>query len=293
MISAERRPCGYKHRALLHLSSWRDPGQTSVPCQMSTLRDLLVLGAQGSREGQGAVLTEGNLPPPGCITWADEIYPTVLQKGVVAHVIENELVKLDHEKALGAQQCKVQRVINDLQNLHITWHDLMSRVNACKQHLGGKTHTLAFDPKEALEPREHLWIAIRADTFGDDDVSDEFVMRAPKALYLDNIPTKARSIWHLEEMARKYTVWLEAKQKRADMAPFKFEPDDPTEDSLAEDEAQEAMDANSDDQEVVDDEDECDAEGLDEEEPPPSDVMDNEVIESRMIYQRNLHVRCH
>ncbi|KAF8429374.1 hypothetical protein L210DRAFT_931022 [Boletus edulis BED1] len=275
--------------------------QAAVESFLTTLKDLLGSASQGSKEGQGAVLMEGSLPPAGCVTWADGIYPTAPQRGVAIHVVEDELMQLDREKALGAQQRGVQKAVDVIQNLRVSWHDPTSRVNpreqppldadvanalhalvtalntnAYRQRVK-ETHTLAFDPNEALQPRERLRIVIRADIASDEDVSDEFVMRAQKALHVDNVPTKAQSIWHLEEMEKKYSVWLEAKRKQAETVPFKFEPGDRTDDhSLAEDE-----DEDEDNEDVTDNEGECDAEGSVGEQPPPSEAMDDEVTESQ------------
>ena len=115
----------------------KDPGQTSELRQTTLFKDSV--GRSGSqRQGssssskpaRGLVLTEGKLPPKGCITWADGIYVTVPEDGLSVHVVEEQLARLQREKALGAQQRAVQKAIDGVQNLRVAWHDPTSKVNA-------------------------------------------------------------------------------------------------------------------------------------------------------------------
>ena len=111
-----------------HLLMPKDPGQTRAYRQ-TTLKDLVGSASQGSKAGEGLVLTEGSLPPHDTITWADGIYPPVPEKGYVAHVIEDELAHLEREKALGAQQRAVQKAIDAVQDMRVAWHDPTSTVH--------------------------------------------------------------------------------------------------------------------------------------------------------------------
>ena len=83
--------------ALAPLLTPKDPGQTRM-FRQTTLKGLLGSASQGSKAGDGLVLTEGSLPPRDTITWADGIYPPVPEQGCVTHVIENELVRLERER---------------------------------------------------------------------------------------------------------------------------------------------------------------------------------------------------
>lgn len=98
----------------------KDVGQTKV------ISDLL----EGSDQ---QVLTEGELPPPGCISWADGIYlPTVPDSEIgtqTLHVIETEMEKLKRERALGTQEREVQKAVDFVQNLRTAWHNPTKKSN--------------------------------------------------------------------------------------------------------------------------------------------------------------------
>ena len=106
----------------------KDPGQTSILHQM-TLKDMFGSSSQDSKQCQSTLLTKGDLPPPYSLTWPDGIYPTLPDEGICLHIIKHKLFQLDCDKALGAQQHKVQMAVNGVQNLCVTLHDLMSRAN--------------------------------------------------------------------------------------------------------------------------------------------------------------------
>lgn len=107
----------------------RDPGETSTLIQ-TTLKDIIGSASQGWKAEKGEILTEGNLPPKDSITWADGIYPTVPEGGIMEHLIEVELPRLQRECALGAQQRAVQKAINGVQHLRMAWHDPTSSATA-------------------------------------------------------------------------------------------------------------------------------------------------------------------
>jgi len=280
----------------------KDRGQVRESRQ-TTLKDLLGSASQGSKAGKGCVLTEGDLPPPQCLTWADGIYPERPKPGVAEHFVEDELDRLERERALGAQQRAVQKAINAVQDLRVAWHDPTStararekpaldedvasalrtlvkvscgallsaslahagstrrvraktlNVNAYRQRVK-PTRTLSFDREEAMAPRERLQITIRSDLPSKDHLDDTFVLGVPKMLHLQEIPTKAQSIQHLEDLVRKYAEWLKAhKQKGAETgvgpATFKFvKKEDPVEaeeeDESEEEEEEEDSDADAD-----------------------------------------------
>lgn len=65
-----------------------------------------------------------------------------------------------------------------------------------------------------MVPRERLQIAIRTDLPSNEQLDDTFMMGVPKALHSQDVPTKAESILHLEELARKYAEWLNAHEQK-------------------------------------------------------------------------------
>ncbi|KAF8432328.1 hypothetical protein L210DRAFT_3763940 [Boletus edulis BED1] len=219
----------------------RDKGQTSQLHQ-TTLKDLIGSASQGWKKDQGSILAEGKLPPPGCITWADGLYMIEPTYGVTEHMIEAELPLLQRDRLLGVQERAVQKAIDGVQNTPVAWYDPTNsataqekptldanvasilrdlvdalNANAYRQRMMA-TRTLKFDAKKATEARERLHINVRTDTPGEDSVEDRFLMGAPKMLHELDIPTKMESIEHLEELARRYSRWVEAHSKK----PFKF-----------------------------------------------------------------------
>ena len=106
----------------------KDPGQTSILHQM-TLKDMFGSSSQDSKQCQSTLLTKGDLPPLDSLTWPDRIYPTLPEEGICLHIVKHKLSQLDRDKALGAQQHKVQMAINGVQNLCVALHDSTSRVN--------------------------------------------------------------------------------------------------------------------------------------------------------------------
>lgn len=116
--------------------------------RQTTLKDLLGSASQGSKAGEGLVLTEGNLPPPKCITWADGIYHQHSNDDINnVHFVEDELARLEREKALGSQQRAVQKAINAIQDLRVAWHDPTSTARkrdkpALDENVASALHTL-------------------------------------------------------------------------------------------------------------------------------------------------------
>ncbi|KAF8431107.1 hypothetical protein L210DRAFT_3508067 [Boletus edulis BED1] len=272
----------------------RDKGQTSQMYQ-TTLKDIVGSASQGRKKGEGSILTEGKLPPPGYITWADGVYIIEPTNSVTEHVIEEELPRLQRERELGSQERSVQKVIDGVQNSRVAWYDptncalardkppldakvaaaLHSLVealslNAYRQRVM-ETRTLEFDIDNAMAPRERLHINVRSDMQGENGVDDRFVMGAPKMFHQFDIPQKIESIEHLEELMRRYSRWVEAKSMR----PFKFANEKPSEVEEDDNEASgdEQSEGNREDGDVVD------AAGSVHEPPPVSEVSfceDNE-----------------
>ena len=108
--------------------SLKDPRQTAELCQ-TMLNNLLGSASQGLKAGQGSMLTKGGLPSKGCIMWLDSIYITTHDGGVAIHITEDELAHLERERDLRAQQHAIQKVIDAIQNLCITWHNPTSKVH--------------------------------------------------------------------------------------------------------------------------------------------------------------------
>lgn len=109
----------------------RDAGQTSR-WRQTTLKDILGSASQGAKTGdsEDIVLTEGKLPPEGCVTWADGIYVPEGKDGPMIHIVEDQLARLAREQALGVQERMVQKAIDGLQNLRVAWHDPTGRAVA-------------------------------------------------------------------------------------------------------------------------------------------------------------------
>ncbi|KAF8122099.1 hypothetical protein EV363DRAFT_1301405 [Boletus edulis] len=272
----------------------RDKGQTSQMYQ-TTLKDIVGSASQGRKKGEGSILTEGKLPPPGYITWADGVYIIEPTNSVTEHVIEEELPRLQRERELGSQERSVQKVIDGVQNSRVAWYDptncaltrdkppldakvaaaLHSLVealslNAYRQRVM-EMRMLEFDIDNAMAPRERLHINVRSDMQGENGVDDRFVMGAPKMFHQFDIPQKIESIEHLEELMRRYSRWVEAKSMR----PFKFANEKPSEVEEDDNEASgdEQSEGNREDGDVVD------AAGSVHEPPPVSEVSfceDNE-----------------
>ncbi|KAF8124618.1 hypothetical protein EV363DRAFT_1299778 [Boletus edulis] len=206
----------------------KDPRQTAELYQ-SSLKDLFGSMSKRSKEGTATVLMEGRLPPKGCITWPDGIYPTVPENGIALHVVETELVRLAQERSLGDQQRSLQKAINGIQKLPMALHDPTGKAQQRDNPPLNKnvalvlhslvqvkaTRTVPLDPAEALVPNERLHILIRSDLPGDDDDNHDhdhdntvFLVGAPKMFSLQEIPTKLGLIQHLEDVCRKYEKWV-------------------------------------------------------------------------------------
>lgn len=111
-----------------YLSS-KDAGQT-VSYRQTTLSDIFgasATPATGRPQGpQQSVVTEGDLPPTGCISWVDGIYINPDTSEISSHILEDELGRFQREKALGAQERAVQKIVDSVQNLRVAWHDASS-----------------------------------------------------------------------------------------------------------------------------------------------------------------------
>ncbi|KAG6371987.1 hypothetical protein JVT61DRAFT_9005 [Boletus reticuloceps] len=218
----------------------KDPGQTSEMCQTS-LKDLFGSASQGSKEVTGTVFTEGSLPPKGCITWADGIYPIEPNGGVALHVVDDEIARFERESSLGHQQRAVQKIVDSVQRSQVAWHDPTGRaqerdeppldedvalalrmlveslnVNAYRQRVK-ETRTLDFESNEARAPTERLRVIMRSDSPVEDDDEcddDDFLFGVPKKIQQQDIFTKGQSTHHLEELCTKYNAWILARQKR-------------------------------------------------------------------------------
>ena len=143
------------------------------------------------------------------------------------------------------------------------------------------TRTLAFDSEEAMAPRERLHITIRSDSVADDRSDDAFVMGVPKEHHLLDVPTKAQSIKHIEDLAAKYEEWLTARDmKRAATGfqdTFKF-----VKNQEGEGESQKDDDDDDDDDEgSTDTSSDEDAEGSVDEAGPNNDADTTEVRRRR------------
>ena len=142
------------------------------------------------------------------------------------------------------------------------------------------TRTLEFDPDEAIAPGEQLRITIWSNTLADNDPDQDhpFIMGALKTLHMHNVPTKTESIWHLEELTRKYAKWVAAQRQKSESGDpgfFKFKKGDPSEavlENVGEVEESSSEEGHSDaslDSDV-------DADGSLNEGPPPSKVTEED-----------------
>ncbi|KAF8124615.1 hypothetical protein EV363DRAFT_1132290, partial [Boletus edulis] len=224
----------------------KDAGQ-SIELVQTTLKDLLRSASQGSKEGQGKVLTEGNLPPKGCMSWADGIYIIAANNDITEHIIEDELALLEREKSLGEQRRAVQKAMNGVQKLAVAWRDSTGtaqerdhpplddevasalhllvkalNVNAYRQRVV-QSRMVSFDPALAFAPRERLRINIRSETMADDEQDERFLMGAPKMFQFLEIPTKSQSIKHLEDLFKLYDQWSKAHDERVERTTEKFQ----------------------------------------------------------------------
>lgn len=103
-------------------------------------------------------------------------------------------------------------------------------------------------------------------------------MGAPKTLHVHNVPTKTESIWHLEELARKYAEWVAAQRQKSESGDpgfFKFEKGDPSEavlENVGEVEESSGEEGRSD----ASSDSDADADGSLDEGPPPSEVAEED-----------------
>ncbi|KAF8123156.1 hypothetical protein EV363DRAFT_1102171, partial [Boletus edulis] len=278
----------------------KDPAQTSQMHQ-TTLKDILGSASQDAKTTAEVVLTEGRLPPKGSITWPDGIY-LVLPEGYATalHVVEIELQRLQEETALVAQEREVQKALNVFQNLRVTWHDATNRVhahdnprldddvaeslnnllqalnqNAYRQR-NKATRTSDFDPSEAMKPGQRLRVKIRSDELAEQDLDDRFFMGASHTNNLQDVMSKGESVWHLQELSKKYSMWHATQSKRAEevKSKFKFEKGAYIEEDTKKDVGTDTS-GSDEEQAMSDDADACLSTNTNEC-PPPSEVMDDE-----------------
>ncbi|KAG6369061.1 hypothetical protein JVT61DRAFT_1888 [Boletus reticuloceps] len=221
----------------------KDPGQT-LELYQTTLKDMLRVASasQGVKEGTETVFMEGRLPPKGYVSWPDGIYLIPPKNGVAVHVVEHELARLERERSLGDQQRAVQKAIDGIQKLPVAWHDATGRsqlrdnpmldkevatvlhklvealnLNAYRQRVK-ETRTVPLNPTDAQVPSERLHVVIRSKVpvvghDNDNDNDKEFLLGVPKMFQLQEIPTKAQSIQHLEDLAEKYYAQMVKHRK--------------------------------------------------------------------------------
>ncbi|KAG6370254.1 hypothetical protein JVT61DRAFT_12198 [Boletus reticuloceps] len=97
-----------------------------TPLRQTTLQNLLCAGNKEERQTSRpkSLHCEGELPPPGCVRWADGIYLPHTEGKSVRHRPEDRVMEMNRERHLGAQKHELQRVINCVQSARIAWHDV-------------------------------------------------------------------------------------------------------------------------------------------------------------------------
>ena len=91
-----------------------------TPLRQTTLQDLLRTGYKKDSEGKSShpksPHCKGELPPPGCIRWADGIYPPLMEGKRVRHHLEDQLMDMKCKRHFGVQEHELQCIVNCMQS---------------------------------------------------------------------------------------------------------------------------------------------------------------------------------
>lgn len=94
--------------------------------RQTTLQDLLSAGSKkgGPISHPKSLHREGELPPPGCVRWADGIYLAPTEGKRVRHHLEDRVTEMKRELHIGDQERELQRIVNCVQSARIAWRDV-------------------------------------------------------------------------------------------------------------------------------------------------------------------------